>query len=51
MGKMATSKLLYLISVVLFVIAAVVANGTKIVVDADVWGFAGLAFMAGGQLM
>ena len=51
MGKMAASKVLYLVSVILFVIAAVVANGTKIAVGADVWAYAGLAFTAAGQLV
>jgi hypothetical protein len=48
---LATSKLLILISVVLFVIAAIVANGTKIIVGADVWAYAGLAVFAAGHLI
>ena len=48
---LATSKLLILISVVLFVIAAIVANGTKIIVGADVWAYAGLAVFAAGHLV
>ena len=51
MAKMATSKVLLLVSVILFVIAAVVANGTKIVVWADVWAYAGLAFFAAGHFV
>ena len=48
---LATSKLLSLVSVILFVIAAIVANGTKIVVGADVWAYAGLAVFAAGHLV
>jgi hypothetical protein len=48
---LATSKLLILVSVILFVIAAIVANGTKIVVGADVWAYAGLAVFAAGHLV
>ena len=48
---LATSKLLMLVSVILFVIAAIVANGTKIVVGADVWAYAGLAVFAAGHLV
>lgn len=48
---MATSKLLFLVAVILFVIAAIVANGTKVVVGADVWAYAGLAVFAAGHLV
>ena len=48
---LATSKLLFLVSVVLFVISAIVANGTKIIVGADVWAYAGLAVFAAGHFV
>ena len=51
MANMGTNKILMLVAVILFVIAAVVANGTKIVVGADVWAYAGLAFFAAGHLV
>jgi hypothetical protein len=50
-ANMGTNKILMLVAVILFVIAAVVANGTKIVVAADVWAYAGLAFFAAGHLV
>jgi hypothetical protein len=46
-----TSKLLFLVAAILFVAAAVVANGTKIVVGADVWLYAGLAVFAAGHAL
>lgn len=48
---MATGRLFIAVSIVLFVVAAVVAAGTKVLTGADVWAYAGLAFFAAGHLV
>jgi hypothetical protein len=49
---MSPSRILLLIAVICFVIAAIVAAGTaKVLTGADVWGYVGLAFFAASGLV
>jgi hypothetical protein len=46
-----TNMLLFLAAALLFAIAAIVAHGTKFVLSADVWAYAGLAVFAPTHLV